>query len=117
MSFASVTPGLVPHFDITVHIVLDDFGKAGRVYREIDEQDPTLGSVVDDLLTGQFNNPMRVVAFNTSEGWSRDVSEDVAREVVRRVAGSGHPLATSSRQFVQTYVDEDELLRAESGVA
>ena len=45
------------------------------------------------------------------------VSEDVAREVVRRVAGSGRPLAASSRQFVQTYVDEDELLRAESGVA
>jgi hypothetical protein len=29
---------------------------------------------------------------------------------------SGRPLAASSRQFVQTYVDEDELLRVESGV-
>ena len=75
----STTPGLVPHFDVTVHIVLDDFGKAGRIYRETDEEDTTLGSVVGDLLTGQFNNPVRVVAFNTSEGWSRDVSEDVAR--------------------------------------
>src|SRR5580700_12262026 len=110
------TSSLVPHFDVTVHIVLDDFGKAGRVYRETDEADTTLGSVVDDLLTGQFNNPVRVVAFNTSEGWSRDVSEDVAREVVRRVAGSGRPLATSSRQFVETYVDADELERAEGGV-
>jgi hypothetical protein len=117
MPFTSPTPGLVPHFDVTVHIVLDDFGKAGRVYRETAEEDTTLGSVVDDLLTGQFNNPVRVVAFNTSEGWSRDISEDVAREVVRRVAGSGRPLAVSSRQFVETYVDEDELLRAESGVA
>ena len=107
----------MPHFDVTVHIVLDDFGKAGRVYRETGEEDTTLGSVVDDLLTGQFNNPVRVVAFNTSEGWSRDVSEDVAREVVRRVSGSGRPLAASSRQFVEAYVDDDELLRAESGVA
>ena len=79
MPFKSAMPGLVPHFDVTVHIVLDDFGKAGRVYRETAEEDTTLGSVVDDLLTGQFNNPVRVVAFNTSEGWSRDVSEDVAR--------------------------------------
>ena len=117
MPFTSPTPGLVPHFDVTVHIVLDDFGKAGRVYRETAEEDTTVGSVVDDLLTGQFNNPVRVVAFNTSEGWSRDISEDVAREVVRRVAGSGRPLAVSSRQFVETYVDEDELLRCESGVA
>jgi hypothetical protein len=117
MPFTSTTLGLVPHFDVTVHIVLDDFGKAGRVYRETAEEDTTLGSVVDDLLTGQFNNPVRVVAFNTSEGWSRDVSEDVAREVVRRVAGSVRPLAASSRQFVEAYVDEDELLRAESGVS
>jgi hypothetical protein len=108
---------LVPHFDVTVHIVLDDYGKAGRVYRETDEEDTTIGSVVDDLLTGQFNNPVRVVAFSTSEGWSRDVSEDIAREVLRRVAERGRPLATSSRKFVEIYVNADELLRAESGVA
>jgi hypothetical protein len=108
---------LVPHFDVTVHIVLDDYDKAGRVYRETDEREASLETVIDDLITGQFNNPVRVVAFNTSEGWSRDVSEDVAREVVRRVAGSARLLAASSRQFVQTYVDEDELSRAESGVA
>ena len=117
MPFKSPSPGLVPHFDVTVHIVLDDFGKASRVYRETAEEDTTLGSVIDDLLTGQFNNPVRVVAFNTSEGWSRDVSEDVAREVLRRVAGRARSLAASSRKFVEAYVDEDELLRAESGVA
>jgi hypothetical protein len=117
MSFASVTPGLVPHVGVVAYIVLDDFGKAGRVYREAAEADATLESIIDDLLTGQFNNPLRVVAFNTSEGWSRDVSEDVAREVVRRVARSGRSLAVSSRQFVEAYVDEDDLLRTESGVA
>src|ERR1700676_2323780 len=96
MSFASVTPGLVPHVGVVAYIVLDDFGKAGRVYREAAEAaeaDATLESIIDDLLTGQFNNPLRVVAFNTSEGWSRDVSEDVAREVLRRLAG--HRLAAS----------------------
>jgi hypothetical protein len=115
MSFASVTPGLVPHIGVVAYTVLDDFRKAGRVYREAVEADATLESIIDDLLTGQFNNPLRVVAFNTSEGWSRDVSEDVAREVLKRVAG--HRLAVSSRKFVETYVDEDELLRCESGVA
>lgn len=60
------TSSLVPNFDVTVRIVLDDYGKAGRVYRESDEEDTTVRSVVDDLLTGQFNNPVRVVAFNTS---------------------------------------------------
>ena len=88
--------------------------QAGTVYREAAEADATLEFVIDDLLTGQFNNPVHVVAFNTSEGWARDVSEDVAREVLRRVTGRG--LAASSRKFVETYVDEDELLRAENGV-
>ncbi len=116
MSFLSLTP-LVPNFDVTVHIVLDDYGKAGRVYRETDEQRASLETVIDDLMTGQFNNPVRVVAFNTSEGWSRDVSEDVAREVLKRAAERGRPLSASSRRFVETYVDEDELSRAESGLA
>ena len=117
MPFTSVTPDLVPHFSGTVHIVLDDFGKAGRVYRETAEAEATFESIVDDLLTGQFNNPIRVITFNASQGWSRHVSEDVAREVLRRVAGRVRPLAASSRKFVETYLDEDELLRAESGVA
>jgi hypothetical protein len=29
-------------------------------------------------------NPVRVVAFNASEGWSEDVSADVAHELRRR---------------------------------
>ena len=107
---------LVPHFDVAVHIVLDDFGKAGRAYREADERETSLETVIDDLITGQYNNPVRVVAFNTSEGWSRDVSEDLAREVVRRVVEQGRTLAVSSRQFVETYVDADELERAADGV-
>jgi hypothetical protein len=117
MPFTSVTPDLVPHLNGSVHIVLDDFGKGGRVYRETVEAAATLESVIDDLLTGQFNSPVRVVAFNTSQGWSRDTSEDVAREVLRRVTGRVRPLAASSRKYVEAYVDEDELLRAESGVA
>jgi hypothetical protein len=68
---------LVPGFDVAVHVVLDDFGKAGRAYRETDERETSLETVIDDLITGQFNNPVRIVAFNSAEGWSRDVSEDV----------------------------------------
>ena len=89
--------------------------RRGRVNQQTNEEDTTSGPIVDGLLTEQFNNPVRVVAFNTSERWLRNISEDVAREVVRRLAG--RRLAASSREFVEAYVDEDELLRAESGVA
>lgn len=58
---------LVPNFDVAVHVVLDDFGKAGRVYRECDEAQASFGTVVDDLLADQFNNPVRVVAASRND--------------------------------------------------
>ena len=35
-------------------------------------------------MEGQFGNPVRVIAFNTAAGWSRDVTEEIARELRRR---------------------------------
>ena len=71
-------------FDVAVHIVLDDVGKFGRCYREIDEADASFDIVVYGLLTGQYTSPVRVIALNTAEGWARDVSEAVARLASKR---------------------------------
>jgi hypothetical protein len=46
----------------------------------------SIESVVDDLLEARYNNPVRVIGFNTEERWSRDVSEDVAHELLQRCA-------------------------------
>jgi hypothetical protein len=40
--------------------------------------------MVRNLLEGQYENPVRIVAFNTAEGWSRDVTTDIADEIRRR---------------------------------
>jgi len=37
-------------------------------------------------MEGQFSSPVRVIAFNTAEGWSHDVSAEVADEIARRCA-------------------------------
>jgi hypothetical protein len=116
MSFASPTPSLVPDFDVTVHIVLDDFSTAGRVYRETDEAAASRGDVLDDLMTGQFNKPLRIIAFNTAEGWSRDVSEDVAWELTRRAAAAQTPLTGSTRAFVEFHIGDSELIASEAGL-
>jgi len=94
-----------------VHVVLDDFGNSGRAYREIAEEAADLNTVVDDLMAGQFNNPIRVLAFNVSEGWSRDVSDHVACEMLKRVT-EDKPLALSARRFIELHLGERELLRA-----
>jgi hypothetical protein len=104
---------LVPSFDVAVHIVLDDFGKHGRSYRETDEADATFDTVVEDMLSGQYESPVRVVAFNTAEGWARDISEDVAREVARRHAERGTGLDRGVHRFLTRYVDERTLAPAD----
>ena len=80
------TPSIVPSDnDQTVYLVAEDFGKLGRAWREADYEEATdLEIVIQDLLSGQYNNPIRVVAFNTGEQWSEDISDDVAQEVRRQ---------------------------------
>lgn len=79
------TPSIVPNgHDETVYLVADDFGRHGRAWRETDCESADLETVIQDLLGGQYSNPIRVVAFNTAERWSDDVSEDVAHELRRR---------------------------------
>ena len=51
---------------------------------EADEETTDLETVIGDLLSGQCKSPGRVVAFNTTEGWSQGVSADVAAELHRR---------------------------------
>jgi hypothetical protein len=61
--------------DVTVHILLNDFGPLGSAYVETDEAEADEATIVENILGGQYSHPVRVVAFNTAEGWSRDVTE------------------------------------------
>jgi hypothetical protein len=79
------TPSIVPnHNDQTVYLVADDLGKIGRAWIESDYETTDLETVIQDLLSGEYGNPIKVIAFNTAERWSEDVSEDVAHELRRR---------------------------------
>jgi len=80
--------------DIEIYLVLDDFGeRLGRAWRETDEERADRETVITDLMEGLYSNPVRVVAFNTAENWSHDVSEDIASEIALRFAleGRGPP--------------------------
>ena len=59
MRSVAISPSLVP--SETVYVVLDDFGKLGRAYRETDENECDLESIIDGFRTGQFSKPVRVV--------------------------------------------------------
>ena len=98
------TPSIVPKGDDqNVYLVVDDFGRNGRSYRETDVETADLETVILDLLEGQYNNPIRVVAFNTAEGWSQDVSEDIAQELRRRCDLQLRDAPSSIQDFVERH--------------
>ena len=86
--------------NVTVHIVLNDFGELGRAFLETDELEADEWTIVSKIISGEYSNPVRVVAFNIAEGWSRDVTEDIAGAVLERGESEGH-LSEPAKKFVE----------------
>ena len=55
--------------DVTVYLVVNDFGQFGKAYVETDIAEADCETVIRNFLSGQYSNALRVVAFNTAEGW------------------------------------------------
>ena len=70
-----------------------DFGTLGRAYVETDEARADEPTIIENILNGEYSQPLRVAAFNTAEGWARDVTEDIARAAPIRM----HHLRTALR--------------------
>jgi hypothetical protein len=86
------SPSIIPWGDVdrTVYLVLDDFGaRLGWAWCETDVLDTDRATVIRHLLEGQYSSPVRIVAFNTAEGWSRDASDEIAIELAQACADRG----------------------------
>ena len=99
------SPSIVPPGnDRDVYLVLDDFGgRIGQSWRETDVGHTDLETLIEDLLEDQYSNPVRIVAVNTAEGWSRDVSEEVVQILSQRCAEQRRDLMSSVQEFVDRY--------------
>ena len=105
------SPGIVPFgADETAYLVVDSFSN-GTVYRETEIEKADLETVISDLLTGQYNRPLRVIAFNTLEHWSDDVSSDIAAEIQTRCDIDGVPVPEHLADFVQEHQPRTRQLR------
>jgi hypothetical protein len=98
-----MTP-LYPRDDVTAYIVVEDFGDLGRAFRETDLAEADLGTIVHNMISGEYRNPLRVVAFNTVEGWSRDVSEEIAYDVLDRAYDPDTTLSAGAKRFIDRHV-------------
>ena len=98
------SPKLVPYgADQTAYLVVDSFNATGTVYRETEVERTDFETIVADFLTGQFNDPVRVIAFNTLEHWSDDVSEAIATEIRTRCDIDGVSVPEHISDFLDRY--------------
>jgi hypothetical protein len=92
---------MVPYgADQTVYLVVDRVNRPGAVCRESEVERTDPEAIIADLLSGQFNDPVRVVAFNTLEHWSMDVSRDIAAEIQARCDIEGAAVPEHIQDFV-----------------
>jgi hypothetical protein len=97
-----------PSDSADVYLVEDDFEELGIVYVECDRAEADRETIIRNFLSGEYNRPRRVVAFNIGEGWCRDVSEDIAVEVVERAFAADDHLPESTLDFVGRHTDGEK---------
>ncbi|SRR5258708_25421782 len=99
------TTSIVPYgADQTIYVVVDRFAQRGPFYQEREIERPDLDTVIADLLSGRFQDPVRVVAFNTLEHWSHDLSIDVAREIQSRCDSDGSDVPQYLAGFMEIHL-------------
>ena len=97
------SPSIVPadRLDRDIYLVLEDFGaRAGCAWRETDEADTDFEGVLQNLLSGQYAYPVRIVSFNPVEGWSRNATSDVADALAQRAADTDAEVSSALQAFI-----------------
>jgi hypothetical protein len=97
----------LPNNDADVYIVIEDFGANGRSFLETDLAQADRDTIVRNFLSGQYEDALRVVSFNVAEGWSRDVSEDIAGEIIDRAYDADETLTTGTKRFIDRHLDSE----------
>src|SRR5262245_18532217 len=94
---------LVPEQDL--HFVLCDFGRSGQAYVETDPAESDASTIVRNLLRGQYDRPVRVLALNVEEGWVRDVSDIATAQTAACLHVADHSQNGDNTGFRRTEVD------------
>jgi hypothetical protein len=94
--------------DVTVYLVEEDFGRLGRAYLGTDAAEADRETIIRNFISGQYESPGRVIAFNTAEGWSRDVSEDIANGVLDQAHDADETLTEGTKRFIDRHVPPGE---------
>ena len=87
-----------------VYLVVDKVTEpCGRVFRKTEVEPSDLETVISDLIAGQFNDPVRIVAFERLGRWSKDVSRELAEEIQARCDIDAVPVPEHIQDFVRSH--------------
>ena len=101
-------PSVVP--SETFYIVRDQTSD-GDVLREVEVRRSHFDDVLSDMVAARYRKPVAVYAFNPDEGWSRDVSEEFARELQSLIDVAQNELAVSVDEFMRRHAWHGRQLR------
>lgn len=78
--------------------------KSGSYVPERNVSDMDRKTTIEDIAAGQFGGMLQVIEFNPDEHTSRDVTEDIARDVMTVWASEGDTLSDWKFEFVELHV-------------
>jgi hypothetical protein len=96
------------------YLVIEGFGDRGPSFLETDVAQADGDTIVRNFISGQYEDALRVVSFNVAEGWSRDVSEDIAGEIIDRAYDADETLTEGTKRFIDRHLDQQRRPRAPS---
>jgi hypothetical protein len=94
----------VPPLNLDLHLVLCDFGRSGLAYVETDPAQADATTIVRNLLRGEYDRPLRIIAVNAEEEWSRDVSESIAAKVQDVAEHEARELTSGTLAFIDAHL-------------
>ena len=85
---------IVPDTGHATHLVLDEVGSYGPLWREMSDSEANETTVVQWIIEGQFDRPVKIVAFNT------DMTRNIATKLLK-LNRDGVELSAAARDFVE----------------
>jgi len=93
-------PSIVPEAGHITYLVLDEVGIYGPIWREMSDGEANEATIINWIIEGRFDRPLRVVAFNTDLEWSRDVTRHIA-SMLADLSRDGRVLGAAANEFIE----------------
>ena len=103
-------PSIVPAASEDYYLVVNHYGRFGTAFPETDLDRANYETTISDLMSGQHNNPLRVIMYNPETNRSEDVSHAIAQEILRRLGIEGRSVPSGLEDFIDHHAGTDRQL-------